>query len=105
MGARPGPILASAQHAAVNFPQFPYMSFPPNMPSSCFGDPAHAVDDDPARALGDLLPPLEVADPFFEKVFQISSVRMNQLGVDSRAAMKIHGNGLRAEILQLELGQ
>jgi arachidonate 15-lipoxygenase len=70
---------ATGQHAAVNFPQYPFMGAVPNMAGACWGDwpPADLDADD---ALRSLTPPYNIAMSQVYTVRQLSSLRMNELG-------------------------
>lgn len=70
----------SAQHAAVNFPQFPFMSSMPNMVGALWAEwPGPGVADDEATHLR-VLPPNDIAWLQFATVYQLSSLRINRLG-------------------------
>ncbi|MEZ4444142.1 MAG: lipoxygenase family protein [Polyangiaceae bacterium] len=70
---------ASAQHACLNFAQFPYMGLVPNMPGSAYAPPPTGGEETEQLYL-DTLPPLDVAEIHFNLAYELSSVRENRLG-------------------------
>lgn len=73
--------LASSQHAAVNFSQFPYMSLGTNMPGAMFA-PAPTLESEASEAAWmAMLPPPKIMSETFNTVYQLSNVRNNWLGV------------------------
>jgi len=69
---------ASAQHAAVNFPQFPLMSFAPLMSGAGWSDAPGAVDE--RGGIAAFLPPRPVARQQAELLHLLSSVCHAPLG-------------------------
>lgn len=73
-------FVAGPQHSAVNFPQFPHMGYPPNMPGAAFAPPPTAdTPDDPASFLA-MLPPWRLAIEGSTMVYLLSNVRNSRLG-------------------------
>ena len=71
--------IGTAQHAAVNFPQFPFMGYVPNMAGAFWGEwPPKDLDDPNLYAT--LLPPYNVAVLQLHTLYQLSSLRINHLG-------------------------
>ncbi len=70
---------ASAQHSAVNFSQFDFMSFIPNMPGALYARAPGPRTPDRASAWQAMLPPLDDAALQCDTVYQLSSVRKNGL--------------------------
>lgn len=71
--------LATGQHAAVNFPQYPYMGVVPNMSGAMWGEWPPKDPGNEATLLSQL-PPYDVALLALHTVYQLSSVRVNHLG-------------------------
>lgn len=69
---------ASGQHAAVNFTQFPYMSFAANMSGAGWGSWPGSPDDLDTHLKR--LPPWNIALQQLNTVYQLSSLRVNHLG-------------------------
>ena len=70
----------SAQHAAVNFTQFPYMSVLPNMLGAFWAEwPVPGAKSDEATLLS-LMPPYNMAMLQHAATYQLSAMRMNRLG-------------------------
>lgn len=74
-------FTASAQHAAVNFPQFPYMSFAPLLSGSQWAEAPTATDAPPFL---EFLPPMELAHQQAEVLYLLSSIHHTRLGANSR---------------------
>ncbi len=73
-------FTASAQHAAVNFPQFPYMSAIPNLLGAFWAEwPVPGKPSDEATHLS-VMPPYNMAMVQHGTTYQLSSLRMNRLG-------------------------
>lgn len=73
-------FTASAQHAAVNFPQNGIMSFTPAMPTAGY-IPATAIGPDATQQDWlDLLPPLDQAQSQLNLVYLLGSVYFTKLG-------------------------
>lgn len=69
----------TAQHAAVNFPQYPYMGAVPNM-AGAFWSQWPPENPDAEDLLLKLLPPYNLAMAQVYTVLQLSSLRLNRLG-------------------------
>jgi arachidonate 15-lipoxygenase len=73
--------VASAQHAAVNFPQYPYFGWAANTAGACWGPPPRGtVDAGDAGGALSLMPPWDCAMLQSDTVYQLSSVYYNRLG-------------------------
>jgi len=72
--------IASAQHSALNYAQFPYMGMIPNLPGAAYAPAPTASTPDEERSLVALLPPVDVATEHFTLAYQLSSFRRNFLG-------------------------
>lgn len=72
--------IGSGQHSALNFAQFPFMGFVPNMPGSGYA-PAPTLDTPQEEVeLFNMYPPLDRGWLHFDTVFQLSNVQANTLG-------------------------
>lgn len=70
----------SAQHAAVNFPQFPYMSPIPNLLGAFWAEwPVPGAASDEATHLS-VMPPYNMAFIQHATTYQLCALRMNRLG-------------------------
>jgi len=73
-------FTASAQHSAVNFPQFRFMSWPPNMPGALWAAVPDAATPNTEAAFHALLPPTKVMMNGATMVYLLSNLRMTTLG-------------------------
>jgi arachidonate 15-lipoxygenase len=73
-------FTASVHHASVNFPQYPFMGYVPNMPGALYAPPPTLATPDTEQSLIDALPPLDAAVLQMYTVWQLSTVRSNRLG-------------------------
>jgi arachidonate 15-lipoxygenase len=73
-------FTGSAQHAAVNFPQAPYMTFGPNMPLAGYKKDAGTQTGATAEDYLTLLPPLPQVDAQMSMTYVLGSVYYTQLG-------------------------
>jgi len=73
-------FIASAQHAALNFSQFPYMGCVPNMAGACWGPAPTLATPDTADELLLRLPPWHIATIAADTAWQLSQIRINTLG-------------------------
>lgn len=74
-------FTASAQHAAVNFPQNPLMSFAPAMPTAGYLPPEVIGSGSTQKDWFNLLPPLDQAQSQLNLVYLLGSVYFTRLGV------------------------
>jgi len=72
--------IASAQHSALNYAQFPFMGMIPNLPGAAYAAAPTASTPDEEASLVALLPPVDVATEHFTLAYQLSSFRRNYLG-------------------------
>lgn len=73
-------FIASAQHSAVNFPQFDNMSYSPNMAGALFAKPPEKGDEASEHAFFDMLPPAIVMLKGASMVYLLSNVHDTKLG-------------------------
>ena len=73
-------FIASAQHSAVNFPQYPYMGYVPNMAGALYAEPTNASTPDTQAAFEALLPPMKIAVESVTMVYLLSEVSDSTLG-------------------------
>ena len=76
-------FTASAQHAAVNFPQYPVMSYVPNMPLAAYQPAPSHKDGLTAQDLLAMLPPLDLAHMQLSLGYLLGSVNQTRLGIYS----------------------
>jgi arachidonate 15-lipoxygenase len=71
---------ASAQHACLNYSQFPMMGYPPNVPGALYATKPTA--DTPENELNwlEMLPPAHKAAAQFTILYELSNVRWGKLG-------------------------
>lgn len=74
-------FTGSAQHAAVNFPQNPLMSFTPAMPTAAYLPPAAIGSSSTEKDWFNLLPPLDQARAQLNLLYLLGSVYFTRLGV------------------------
>lgn len=77
-------LIASAQHAAVNFSQWPYMSVAGNMPGAIWAPPPGVDTPDTEAAWMQRLPPWDAVMLQGDVAWQLTQVRMNTLGYYDR---------------------
>ncbi|MCA9567119.1 MAG: hypothetical protein KC656_04725, partial [Myxococcales bacterium] len=73
-------FTASAQHSAVNFPQFRFMSYAPNMAGALFAPPPDVDTANTEAAFLRMLPPGSITASGATMVFLLSHVRDTTLG-------------------------
>ncbi len=72
-------FTASAQHAAVNFPQLPIMSFAPAFPLAAYVPPPGA-EEPSERAWVEMMPPIQLAEVQLSLGTMLGSVHHTKLG-------------------------
>lgn len=104
-------MTATAQHAALNFAQWPYMSVVESMPAATWGPGPDASTPDQEEHWRQMLPPWDAALLQSDIAFQLSGVRINRLGdydaahFDDPRLARVYGNlqrNLRAASLAIE---
>lgn len=73
-------FIAGPGHSAVNFPQFPFMGFVPNMTGASFAPIPTADAPDDETALTAMLPPLRIALEGVTMVYFLSAMHPTKLG-------------------------
>lgn len=73
-------FIATAQHSAVNFSQYDYMSYPPNMGGALYAPAPTAQTPPTEAAYMAMLTPRKVAVNSASFVYLLSHVRVSQLG-------------------------
>jgi arachidonate 15-lipoxygenase len=72
--------IGSAQHGALNYAQFPYFGYAPNVPGALYAAaPTHATPDDALSWMA-MLPPIHQAVLQLTVLYQLSSVHYDRLG-------------------------
>jgi arachidonate 15-lipoxygenase len=74
-------FTAGPQHAAVNFPQYPVMSFTPNMPLALYKAPPAATTITSENGIMDWLPPLDMIQIQMSLGYLLGSAQDTRLGV------------------------
>lgn len=86
-------FICGPQHSAVNFAQYEYMAFAPNMPLSAYEDPADLADSgEPMteeKILG-FLPPYKRASDQLQTLFTLSAYRYDRLGYYQKAFQELY---------------
>lgn len=72
--------IATAQHSAMNFPQYRFMGYMPNMAGALFGPVPDASTANTEEAFLDLLPPSKVTHNGVSMVYLLSHLRATKLG-------------------------
>lgn len=73
-------FLAGPQHAAVNFPQYPVMSFTPNMPLALYQPPPTSATVSSPNGLLDWLPPLDMIQNQLSLGYLLGRPQITRLG-------------------------
>lgn len=73
-------FTASVQHAAVNFPQYPFMGYVPAIPAGLYAPPPTLDTPDAEASLLAALPPVDLAVLQIYTVYQLSAIRLDPLG-------------------------
>lgn len=73
-------FTGSVQHAAVNFPQYPFMGYVPAIPAGLYAPPPTLDTPDAEASLLAALPPVDQAVLQIYTVYQLSAIRLAPLG-------------------------
>jgi arachidonate 15-lipoxygenase len=98
-------FTGSVQHAAVNFPQYPFMGYVPGIPAGLYAPPPTLATPDTEAALLAALPPADAAVLQVYTVFQLSAIRLDALGAyapfgDARVAAPLDAYRTRLAALE-----
>jgi arachidonate 15-lipoxygenase len=74
-------FTAGPQHAAVNFPQYPVMSFTPNMPLALYKGPPTSLEIASDNGILDWFPPLDMIQIQMSLGYLLGSAQDTRLGV------------------------
>ncbi len=92
-------FTASAQHAAVNFPQYQIMSYVPNLPLAAYQPAPTRRDGYTEEDLLAMLPPLDMAHMQLSLGYQLGSINHTRLGVYGDIATEPASPGLLGRAL------
>ncbi|MBP6829897.1 MAG: hypothetical protein KA978_03880 [Deltaproteobacteria bacterium] len=73
-------FIATAQHSAVNFPQFRFMGYMPNMAGALFAPVPTAETPNTEAAFSELLPPTKTTNSAVAMVYVLSDLQVTTLG-------------------------
>jgi len=73
-------FTASVQHAAVNFPQYPFMGYVPGIPAGLYAPPPTLATPDAEASLLAALPESDLTVLQAYTVYQLSAIRLKPLG-------------------------
>ena len=102
-------FTGSVQHAAVNFPQYPFMGYVPAIPAGLYAPPPTLATPDAERSLLAALPPVDLTVLQAYTVYQLSTTRLDPLGAyapfdDPRVAAPLGALRDRLRALELAIG-
>ncbi len=98
-------FTASVQHAAVNFPQYPFMGYVPGIPAGLYAPPPTLATPDAEASLLAALPQSDLTVLQAYTVYQLSAIRLKSIGsyapfADPRVSDPVAA--LRARLSSLE---
>jgi arachidonate 15-lipoxygenase len=79
-------FVAGPQHAAVNYPQYDYLAFSPNIPLAGYQSPPKAAEEVDINYILRLLPPQAQAAYQLEIMQTLTAFQFNRFGYPSRSA-------------------
>lgn len=97
-------FTVSAEHAAVNFPQWTDMAYAPALSGACWAPAPKASSPASEQAFLDLLPPLQLAELQLEFLNLLGGMYFTQLG-DYRANRWPYGSALKDPAVAPALGR
>jgi arachidonate 15-lipoxygenase len=77
-------FVSGPQHGAVNYPQYDYMAFVPNIPLATYGNPLRRDEEVNEETILSILPPQKLAAKQLELMRTLSVFRPNRLGYPDR---------------------
>jgi arachidonate 15-lipoxygenase len=84
-------FICGPQHSAVNYPQYEYMAFVPNMPLAAYLNPKESINVDiQAEQILQLLPPYQKTASQLQTVFTLSAYYYDRLGYYEKAFQEIY---------------
>ena len=88
-------FICGPQHSAVNYAQYEYMAFSPNMPLSAYENPADMTKANPNEPMTEdkilgLLPPYKRASDQLQTLFTLYAYRYDRLGYYQKAFKEIY---------------
>ena len=105
-------FTASAQHAAVNFPQATYMTYAPNMPLAAYEPAPTSAKGASSKDYLALLPPLEQAESQMNMTYPLGSLYYTRLGdygqhyfIDSRVGKPLEKFQYRLREIEIEIDE
>lgn len=81
-------FVSGPQHAAVNYPQYDYMAFPPNMPLAAYGSVPAPDSESLEQEFMAMLPPISRGCEQLEIMDALSCYRWDKFGHYPRAAFR-----------------
>ena len=86
-------FICGPQHSAVNFPQYEYMAFTPNMPLAAYQDPeaiANTNETMTEEKILALLPPYKRAFDQLQTLFTLAAYRYDRLGYYKKSFQELY---------------
>lgn len=99
-------FVSGPQHGAVNYPQYDYMAFVPNIPLATYGNPPSRDVEINEETILNILPPQKLAAKQLELMRTLSVFRPNRLGYPEREFVDVRAqevlNTFQARLQQIE---
>lgn len=87
-------FVSGPQHGAVNYPQYDYMAFVPNIPLATYGNPPGRDVEINEETILNILPPQKLAAKQLELMRTLSIFRANRLGFPDREFVDVRAQGV-----------